>query len=237
MKVSEQRRVSTNNQYNNRHKMQRGGIRSQQDWTLPLSRGTKWGASERDFASARQSLASLNPKEDTQPPRLPSDVRELRALFADIETCIQLRAEYMHGSLQCPHDNPKDQDHWDVYPNSTSGKQTAKNPEKDTIDTNDPTENTRKDTSTEHFNLNDVHIPTTHPAVFSMDDHGVFQIFASQSDCETQNVLVQVPSLLKFYQDHEFITALTADGPAKSFAFRRLQFLESKFQMYSLLNS
>lgn len=36
--------------------------------------------------------------------------------------------------------------------------------------------------------------------------------------------------------DLDFILGVISDGPAKSFAFRRLQYLRGKFTMYALLN-
>jgi AMP deaminase len=36
--------------------------------------------------------------------------------------------------------------------------------------------------------------------------------------------------------DLDFILGVISDGPAKSFAFRRLQYLRGKFTMYTLLN-
>ncbi len=36
--------------------------------------------------------------------------------------------------------------------------------------------------------------------------------------------------------DLEYLLAVVSDGPTKSFAFRRLGYLSSKFTMYSLLN-
>jgi AMP deaminase len=36
--------------------------------------------------------------------------------------------------------------------------------------------------------------------------------------------------------DLDFILGVISDGPAKSFAFRRLQYLRGKFSTYTLLN-
>lgn len=36
--------------------------------------------------------------------------------------------------------------------------------------------------------------------------------------------------------DLDFVLGVIADGPTKSFAFKRLQYLSSKFTMYMLLN-
>jgi len=45
-----------------------------------------------------------------------------------------------------------------------------------------------------------------------------------------------VPTLREYYMDLEFILATSADGPNKSFAYRRLQYLEGKFSLYTLVN-
>ena len=36
--------------------------------------------------------------------------------------------------------------------------------------------------------------------------------------------------------DLDYVLSIISDGPTKSFAFRRLKYLASKFDMYTLLN-
>jgi AMP deaminase len=50
------------------------------------------------------------------------------------------------------------------------------------------------------------------------------------------STLYDIPSLKNYFQDLDFILATVADGPTKSFAFRRLKYLDSSFGMYVLLN-
>ena len=45
-----------------------------------------------------------------------------------------------------------------------------------------------------------------------------------------------IPTIREYYVDLEYVLGVIADGPTKSFAFRRLAYLSSKFTMYSLLN-
>lgn len=45
-----------------------------------------------------------------------------------------------------------------------------------------------------------------------------------------------VPSIKTYFQDMDYIVNVISDGPNKSFAYRRLRYLESKFQLYQLLN-
>ena len=45
-----------------------------------------------------------------------------------------------------------------------------------------------------------------------------------------------VPNLEKYTHDLNLMCALIANGPVKSFCYRRLQYLLSKFQLHVLLN-
>lgn len=48
--------------------------------------------------------------------------------------------------------------------------------------------------------------------------------------------LFDIPTLRDYFIDLEKILAVISDGPTKSFAFRRLKYLASKWSMYSLLH-
>lgn len=48
--------------------------------------------------------------------------------------------------------------------------------------------------------------------------------------------LYEVPTIKDYFQDLDEILAVISDGPAKSFAWRRLKYLESKWNLYVLLN-
>jgi AMP deaminase len=67
---------------------------------------------------------------------------------------------------------------------------------------------------------------------FKIDENGVYQVYEPESEV----CLFEVPSLNQYYKDQEFILGFVSDGPTKSFAYRRLRYLESKFQMYLMLN-
>lgn len=45
-----------------------------------------------------------------------------------------------------------------------------------------------------------------------------------------------IPSIREYFIDLEYVLGVISDGPTKSFAFRRLGYLSSKFTMYNLLN-
>ena len=48
--------------------------------------------------------------------------------------------------------------------------------------------------------------------------------------------LFDIPNIREYFLDLEKVLAVICDGPTKSFAFRRLNYLASKFTMYSSLN-
>ncbi|XP_033118747.1 AMP deaminase 2-like isoform X3 [Anneissia japonica] len=66
---------------------------------------------------------------------------------------------------------------------------------------------------------------------------GVVQVFESASCSEQQEVInLPQPDRESFLADMNILMALIANGPIKSFAYRRLSYLSSRFQLHSLLN-
>lgn len=45
-----------------------------------------------------------------------------------------------------------------------------------------------------------------------------------------------MPTIKEYFQDLDEVLSVISDGPAKSFAWRRLRYLESKWNLYVLLN-
>lgn len=76
-------------------------------------------------------------------------------------------------------------------------------------------------------------LPKPDAMSFKLDDSGVYQVF---DDNDSQTPGIQVPTIREFYMDLDDILNVSSDGPTKSFAFRRLQYLEGKFNLYVLLN-
>ncbi|XP_070202857.1 AMP deaminase 2-like isoform X4 [Littorina saxatilis] len=68
-------------------------------------------------------------------------------------------------------------------------------------------------------------------------DEGMFRVYRSQEDMDKGVQLDWVyPDLQNFLKDHALLQAFIADGPLKSFCYRRLCYLSSKFQLHILLN-
>ncbi|KAK0546795.1 AMP deaminase [Tilletia horrida] len=55
-------------------------------------------------------------------------------------------------------------------------------------------------------------------------------------DEKKRTYLSSVPSIRTYFRDLDFLLSVLSDGPTKSFAWRRLKYLESKWNMYLLLN-
>ncbi|XP_068774582.1 AMP deaminase 2 isoform X1 [Struthio camelus] len=66
---------------------------------------------------------------------------------------------------------------------------------------------------------------------------GVVHVYTKQDVTDKSTELdLPYPDLQEFIADMNFLMALIINGPIKSFCYRRLQYLSSKFQMHVLLN-
>ncbi|GAA5980734.1 hypothetical protein JCM5350_006368 [Sporobolomyces pararoseus] len=77
---------------------------------------------------------------------------------------------------------------------------------------------------------------------FALDSNGVYQVYSDEiveggkEDEEEAKPLYTVPTIKEYFQDLDEVLSVISDGPAKSFAWRRLRYLESKWNLYVLLN-
>ncbi|KAF4577277.1 AMP deaminase [Pleurotus pulmonarius] len=204
-----------------------------------------------DFALSEDEGDADQKREVVVPP-------ELEAMFQDFRKCLNLRDKYMIKSRQRLGDNPKDYDghfrgfaddqadvsgprpgiairdihpaeapfeRWKIYP--------APPPphwhwtDKETVVSSNGVYTTR-----DEFVLADCHIPDKHAWSFEMDEKGVFQVY----DDAAKEPLFAVPDIREYFIDLDYVLKVISDGPTKSFAFRRLKYLSSKFTMYTLLN-
>jgi AMP deaminase len=79
-------------------------------------------------------------------------------------------------------------------------------------------------------------LPSAEEMIFRMDANGVYQVYEDSKASEVESPVINIPTIREFYMDLEAILNVSSDGPTKSFAFRRLQYLEGKFNLYVLLN-
>lgn len=90
----------------------------------------------------------------------------------------------------------------------------------------------------EDFDMNDL-LPlpgTSGEMTFALDDYGVYQVYENEQAAKAESPAIKVPTIKEYYMDLDQITNVSSDGPIKSFAFKRLQYLEGKFNLYILLN-
>jgi AMP deaminase len=69
-----------------------------------------------------------------------------------------------------------------------------------------------------------------------LDENSVYQVYENIEAANAHKPTIRIPSLRDFYMDLDAVIDVSTDGPAKSFAFKRLSYLEGKFQLYTLLN-
>ncbi|KAI9346466.1 hypothetical protein BDR26DRAFT_855628 [Obelidium mucronatum] len=178
-------------------------------------------------AVTSESVAHFS-KANPADPRDDELSEELQGIFESLKKCLDLRKKYMHLSLQCPGDNPKDLDDWDVYPPHVK------------TSSYDASATDKEQLAKAHvFVFEECKIPGPEDKkrVYGINAEGTYQIYANESDLKhDRNPAYEVPSVKDYFQDQDFILNCISDGPMKSFAFRRLRYLESKFQMYVLLN-
>ncbi|KAL8963561.1 MAG: hypothetical protein Q9193_000184 [Seirophora villosa] len=73
--------------------------------------------------------------------------------------------------------------------------------------------------------------------VFELDQGSVYQVYESGEALRDKRPWIQVPTLRDYYVDLNLVKEVSEDGPMKSFAFRELQILDGKFNLYTLENS
>lgn len=185
------------------------------------SKGVSGAAFEKQYLDG-----TYNHPGETEDPVI---VSELGFMYAKVQKCIDLRHKYQRISLQCHGDNPKDSNAWTIYPEPP---RPVWNPDTKEFDSKDKS----KAYKSAEFFLEDCVIPEKSEMVFKADDSMVYQVYENENAMAHDMPIVSVPTLRDYYMDLDEIISVSAEGPAKSFAFRRLQYLEAKWNLYSLLN-
>ena len=71
---------------------------------------------------------------------------------------------------------------------------------------------------------------------FKLDGNSVYHVYETRQAVDLESPVLNVPTLREFYRDLEYVINVSSDGPSKSFAFRELDILEGKFNLYFLVN-
>jgi AMP deaminase len=199
------------------------------------------------YLSAAESLHSANV--GIGAPQVPSGfapgndavTSELNAIYRKIKKLLDRRAQYMELSLQGPGMDPRDQPDWEIYPPPPEpawddGKEYQPGNVGGPSDVTGKKRKMGQDIG-EDFDMEEVlPLPEESSWTYRLDGNSVYQVFESETAADEQKPIVQIPSLRDFYMDLDAIVDVSTDGPAKSFAFKRLSYLEGKFHLYTLLN-
>ncbi|KAJ2690501.1 AMP deaminase [Coemansia spiralis] len=144
--------------------------------------------------------------------------QELQRIGQELTRCMELRDKYMQISMQRESDNPRNAPEWTVYPappppawNSFGKKPPA---------------------ATEDFDLAKCAIPDDDGCSFAMGDDGVYTV----SEKGSAAPFTTAPSIREFFMDLNFLLDTISAGPVKTWAFRRLRYLDARWQLYVLLN-
>ncbi|KAK5127012.1 hypothetical protein LTR85_008371 [Meristemomyces frigidus] len=181
---------------------------------------------------------------------------ELTEIYSNIQKILDLRHKYIRLSLQGPTDNPRDDAEWKLYPplpdavpyeppqrsdqhvaqNGNDGTSTNGSTAAQAAHTHRKPRKYGQDIG-EDFVLEDC-LPLPGPAemTYALDDSSVYQVYETSTSAELGEPIVSIPSIREYYIDLDTILTISSEGPSKSFAFRRLQYLEGKFNLYVLLN-
>ncbi|RHZ68267.1 hypothetical protein Glove_296g28 [Diversispora epigaea] len=155
--------------------------------------------------------------------------QELITLYTNFQKCLDLRDKYMEISLQRLGDNPKDSDGWKIYPPPPPPTYNSSNSQYSHSDYK------KKAVVGEDFEFSECEIPGEHHYLYELDHKGVYQIYQSQEDFQSKSPSYKIPHNKEYFMDLDFILGVISDGPAKSYAYRRLLYLESKWNMFTLL--
>lgn len=183
---------------------------------------------------------------------------ELYSICGKIQDLLDTRHQYLRLSLQRPGDNPKDSPEWVIYPpppepvwndleatgalsNNLVLPSTNRTGSQSNVEAM-PNHSPRKSRKLgqdigEDFILEDLpSLPPASDMSFELDGGSVYQVYESTDARELNRPLVKLPSLRDFYMDLDKFIDVSTDGPVKSFAFKRLSYLDGKFQLHALLN-
>ncbi|KAJ2558229.1 AMP deaminase [Coemansia sp. RSA 1933] len=144
---------------------------------------------------------------------------ELRRIGGALTRCMELRDKYMGVSRQRETDNPRNHKNWEMYPPP---------PPPAWRDYREPASSVEVE-----FDMDKCKIPEADPrgCDFEMGADGIYTVRDGSGVQVTE-----APSIKEFYTDLEYVLDTVSDGPIKTWAFRRLRYLDARWQLYVLLN-
>ncbi|KAH9953331.1 AMP deaminase [Russula dissimulans] len=198
-------------------------------------------------------------KEHTDPAViLPDQTPEFRNMLELLRKCLDLRDKYIAVSSQRLGDNPRDHD--GVFHGIAEGISDVMGVRPEVAGSHEPIKEEFKpwriyprpppphwhwtadqavssgtDSTSDVFDFTHCEIPGAHEWDFEIDDKGVYQVYHDATAADKKPIF-DIPNIREYFMDLDFVLSVISDGPTKSFAFRRLQYLRGKFTMYTLIN-
>ncbi|BDD59125.1 AMP deaminase [Monascus purpureus] len=166
---------------------------------------------------------------------------ELAIIYRKIQGLLARRSQYIRLSSQGPGDNPRDHPQWKIYPPPPEpawdeGKEYLTGTASSLSSEQRKKRKMGQDIG-EDFDISEcMPLPEDSNWVFKLDGNSIYQVYENEKAAELHEPIFQIPSLRDFYMDLDAVVEVSTDGPAKSYAFKRLSYLEGKFQLYTLLN-
>ena len=167
---------------------------------------------------------------------------ELNSIYTNIQKILDIRHKYMRISLQMPEDNPRDDPEWKIYPPMPEPVWQDNKERSNHTQDEEPQTPRKKSRKMGHhigedFHLDDcLPVPEVSEMTFQLDETGIYQVYENSKSAEHGHPMVHIPDIREYYMDLDALLSISSDGPSKSFAYRRLQYLEGKFNLYVLLN-
>jgi AMP deaminase len=157
---------------------------------------------------------------------------ELSKIARDIRGIVELRRKYIALSLQRAEDNPRDAHNWESYP--PPHDPTCQRANSDALDTQNLKKKGAEEFCTGCFSMDYTSpLPSLDTLTFGLGKDGVYKL---HTNSDGDALPIKVPTIREFYMDLNQILKVSSDGPSKSFAFGRLQYLEGNFNLYALTN-
>ena len=177
------------------------------------------------------------------PINLANVVPELRTICTNIKNALAIRRKYIKLSLQTWAENPKNQPSWPIYPPPPVPvwDEEKNRPDLSNSVASIGSQGRRKaghDIGGD-FHLDDL-LPVPGEAgstTFQLNAGSVFQVSDISGGNGQPRPIVNVPTLRDYYIDLGKLTDWSADGPSKTFAFKQLDILEGKFNLYAMENA
>ena len=173
---------------------------------------------------------------------------EASVVCRKIQEVLEIRGKYISLSLQAPKDDPRNDDSWEVYPPppdpvwykdknppsiSASGSTStfSEGSSQQSWRPRKAGQNVGADFDVSHFYpLPDIDTLFK----FKLDQNSVYQVYRYGEASESQEPIVHVPTLREYYKDKDKIMDYSSYGPCKTYAFRQLDILDSKFNLHKM---